>query len=127
MLKNTINYKFSRKKIGDLGEDFAFKYLKKNGYKIIERNFRSSLGEIDIIAKNKDYICFVEVKTRRENKFGNPEEAITDYKKNKLRKLALYFFKINKLNPYNFKIRFDVVAIDFRENKPIIEIIKNAF
>ena len=102
---------------GELGEDFAVKLLKNKGYKIIDRNFRSKLGEIDIIAiepsKQKgqeETLVFVEVKTRRSYKYGKPEEAVTPKKLQSIKKTAKYFVKINDNLPR--KLRIDVVAIE---------------
>ena len=83
---------------GDFGEEKATRYLKKQKYKILKRNFKNSIGEIDIIAKQKDVIVFVEVKARISQKFGHPFEAIDEEKQmiigNKIFKTVLSFFII---------------------------------
>ena len=114
-----------RREFGQAGESLAVRYLKKNGYKILEQNYRTKLGEIDIIAKDRDTIVFVEVKARRSGRFGNPKYAVTLKKQRKISMVALYYLKAVKQN--DAKARFDVVAIDSGQDKPSIEIVKNAF
>jgi putative endonuclease len=114
-----------KQKFGEQGETIAARHLKKKGYKILERNYRTKLGEIDIIASDKDTIVFVEVKSRRSWQFGNPKEAVTFEKQRKISKVALYYLKSN--NRSNSRARFDVVAVTVTRDKPQIEIIKNAF
>ena len=101
------------KKLGNLGEDIAEKYLKKQGYKIIERNFRyKGYGEIDIIAKKNENYHFVEVKTR-EN-IGNiyaPEDNITYFKKRQLIKLSKIYLVKNKLTDFDIPWQIDVIAV----------------
>ncbi|UCE51582.1 MAG: YraN family protein [Desulfobacterales bacterium] len=114
-----------RQIFGEKGESIAVRYLKKKGYKILEKNYRTKLGEIDIIAKDKDTIVFVEVKSRRSWQFGNPKGAVTPAKQRKISKVALYYLKTNDRS--NAKARFDVVTITATRDKSKIEIIKNAF
>ena len=75
---------FKSKNIGDMGEKKAVKFLKKKGYRILETNFKTKFGEIDIIAKKEGCICFVEVKTRSSDNFGEPREAVNFYKQQKI-------------------------------------------
>jgi len=114
-----------RQNFGKKSESIAAKHLKKNGYKILEQNYRTKLGEIDIIAKDKDTLVFVEVKARSSNRFGNPKWAVTLKKQIKISMVALLYIKSTKQR--NVKARFDVVAISSAKDKPSIEIIKNAF
>lgn len=114
-----------RREFGQEGESIAVRYLKKNGYKILEQNYRTKLGEIDIIAKDRDTLVFVEVKARRSRQFGNPKYAVTPKKQRKISMVALYYLKATKQN--DAKARFDVVAIHSGQDKPSIEIVKNAF
>ena len=114
-----------KQKIGEKGETIAERYLKKKGYKILERNYRTKLGEIDIIAKDKKTIVFVEVKTRRSWQFGNPKGAVTPAKQRKISMVALQYLKT--IDRRNTRARFDVVAITATRDTPQIEIIKNAF
>ncbi len=114
-----------RQQFGKESEDIALKFLKKKGYKILEQNYRTKLGEIDIIAIDKDIIVFVEVKARRSNQFGDPKWSVTPQKQRKISMVALYYLKKAKLN--HAKARFDVVSINSRSDETSIEIIKNAF
>ena len=95
---------------GKIGETLAINFLEKQGFKIIEKNWRfSRLGEIDIIALDKNTLVFVEVKTRTSTNFGHPIEAISSYKFNRIKKLAEIYLN-EKLNNYeNFRI--DIIGI----------------
>jgi putative endonuclease len=114
-----------KQKTGEKGETIAEHHLKKKGYKILEKNYRTKLGEIDIIAKDKKTIVFVEVKTRRSWQFGNPKGAVTPAKQRKISMVALQYLKA--IDRHDTKARFDVVAITATRDTPQIEIIKNAF
>ncbi|MDD2565605.1 MAG: YraN family protein [Candidatus Gracilibacteria bacterium] len=99
----------SKRKIGDIGEIVATKYLQKNSFQIIETNYQIKGGEIDIIAKDENQFVFIEVKYRRGNKFGTPEDALTKTKKkNILYTIKIYCLK-NKVDINN--VRFDFLAI----------------
>jgi len=115
----------SRQKFGKKSESIAVGYLKKHGYKIIKQNYRTKVGEIDIIAREKGTIAFVEVKSRKSNKFGNPKWAVTPKKQRKISMVALEYLKTTMQS--NVKARFDVVSIISSDDRPSIEIIKNAF
>lgn len=93
---------------GKCGEDFAAQYLKLHGYKILEQNYRNKIGEIDIIAKRKKTLVFVEVKTRKSSEFGTPAEAVTYYKKQKIVNTARYYLA---KNPTDMDISFDVIEV----------------
>lgn len=110
-----------RIKLGKSGEDKAVKHLVKNGYKILDRNFRTKLGEIDIIAKDDEALVFIEVKTRSSMSFGVPQLSVDTRKQNKLIKLALSYIK--QKNIKHKVIRFDVLAL----TDTSCELIKNAF
>lgn len=110
---------------GKESESIAVKYLKKSGYKILEQNYRTKLGEIDIIAKDKGTIAFIEVKGRRSGRYGNPKWAITPKKKRKISMVALCYLKSTE--QIHEKARFDVVTVSSNYDQPRIEIIKNAF
>ena len=114
-----------RQKSGKEGEAIAVRQLKKKGYKILETNYRTQLGEIDIIAKDKGTIVFVEVKARRSVHFGSPKEAVSNQKQKKISMVALYYLKTT--NQISTKARFDVVAVNLNRDKPRVEVIKNAF
>lgn len=114
-----------RQQLGKHGESIAIKHLIRNGYRIIERNYRSDLGEIDIIAKDKDTLVFVEVKTRTSYRFGDPKYAITQKKQRKISMVALGYLKVTRQE--KVKARFDVVTIAVGEDTPEVEIVRNAF
>ena len=100
----------SKKQLGDLGEDISEIFLIKKGYSILKRNYRCRLGEIDLIAKNKNKIIFFEVKTRTNLNFGYPEESVNNLKVLKLKKLAIFFAVSENMN--NFDMQFDVISIN---------------
>lgn len=115
-----------RKELGILGEKIAAEYLKKRGYTIVETNFRSRQGEIDIIARDKDYLVFVEVRSRRSHEFGSPEESLTHSKRERLVSLALGYLLTHSHLPSLWRI--DVVAIDLDSAGKVsrLELIQNA-
>lgn len=110
---------------GNLGEQLACDYLKKLGYKILERNFRIRGGEIDVVCKDKDYLVFVEVKTRYSHEYGLPSESITPWKIKALLKTALFY--IQKIKWGDKGYRLDLVTVDFSSNpeKPDIELTRD--
>ena len=114
-----------RQRFGRQSEELAVNQLKKLGYKIIERNYRTKLGEIDIIAKDGRSLVFVEVKARHSHRFGHPKLAVTIKKQKKISMAALSYLK--STNQLNCKARFDVVAITAGNKHPQIEIVRNAF
>lgn len=114
-----------RQNLGKKGETLAAGYLKKCGYKILEMNYRNKLGEIDIIARDKGTIVFVEVKSRRTDRFGSAKNAVRPAKQRKISMVALWYLKATK-QMYQ-KARFDVVAIAGDGDHPKIDIVKNAF
>lgn len=113
-------------KTGIWGEIYAARYLRDNGYKIISANFRSKLGEIDIIAQKGKYMCFVEVKTRGENPLYEPKEAVDYHKQKRITATAQIF---NSTYPHKKQPRFDVCEIILDEQYKVknINYIKNAF
>jgi putative endonuclease len=111
--------------IGKEGEKIAADFLKKNGYRIIDKNFRCPLGEIDIVAREKGAIVFVEVKTRKSSKLGYPEQAVGMRKQKKMSQLALWFLQKKKI--IDTSARFDVVAITMLSSGNEIKLFKNAF
>jgi putative endonuclease len=113
------------KDLGQFGENVACDYLENNGYKILERNFRSVIGEIDIIAKDGEVLVFIEVKTKSNFDFGLPQEMVTNKKQHKLIKVAYSYLKEKSLE--NIPWRIDVVAITKdKDGRNSIELIKNA-
>ena len=114
-----------RQKLGKKGEGLAVKALKKKGFRILEKNYRTPMGEIDIIAMDQGAIVFVEVKTRSSGQRGNPKWAVDRRKQVKISMSALKYLKDAK--KMGAKARFDVVAIYSGDGGDQIEIIKNAF
>ena len=115
-----------RRETGALGERIAGEFLRKNGYDILEKNYRCPDGEIDIIARQKDTLVFIEVRTKKSRLFGSPEESITKVKKERLRALAEYYGQNHDNLPLNGRI--DVVAIQMHDSGKVsrIELIENA-
>ncbi len=106
-------------------EDAAAGFIKAKGYKILERNYRNKFGEIDIIAREKGVICFLEVKARRSRQCGAPEEAVGAMKQKQICRVAVSYLKSK--NSLALPARFDVVALLYSGNLPEIALIKNAF
>jgi len=111
--------------LGSLAEEKAQGFLESNGYKILHRNYKTKLGEIDIIARDKDTLCFVEVKCRSTQRFGTGFEALNWRKQSQISKAALVYLKENKL--LDRKARFDVVSIDNSGREERFGLIKDAF
>ena len=110
---------------GKHSETLAAKHLKKNGYKILVKNYRAKTGEIDLIAKDRDTLVFVEVKARRTKQYGHPKWSVTLQKQRKISMTALYYLKATRQQ--DVKARFDVVTICYDHDRPEFEIVKNAF
>ena len=106
---------------GFVGERLAREYLEKHGYNILQTNYKNKLGEIDIIAKKKEFICFVEVKARQNALYGRPSEFISRDKQRKVKNTAIAYLKMNGL--MDSDIRFDVIEIIGDE----VTLIENAF
>jgi putative endonuclease len=114
-----------RLNLGRLGEKLALDKIKRLGFKCVEKNYRCSLGEIDLIAKDGDCLVFIEIKTRRGRGVGYAKEAVTPRKMRQISKVALTYMKSN--NCCDTKSRFDVIAINIVNDREEIEIIKDAF
>ncbi len=110
---------------GKLGEDTAVDYLEKKGYRILQRNYRFDRGEIDIVAEDQGQLVFIEVKARRSTLYGEPEEAVTEAKCKQLWKVAEGYLHEHNLEDSNY--RFDVVAIEYQNNVPVIRHLIDAF
>ena len=122
MLKNT---KSENKLKGSLGEKLVCVYLDRYGYEIIEKNYRCTSGEVDVIFKDKLEIVFAEIKTRTSVEFGNPAEAVDLKKRKHILNVARYYLYTKSL--FENPVRFDVIEVYFNKDKPIINHIKNAF
>ncbi|MDD4873494.1 MAG: YraN family protein [Dehalococcoidales bacterium] len=118
--------KKSRQDIGKLGETLAARYLKKQGFKIIETNYHCPLGEIDIIAQQKDCLVFIEVRTKTGSGFGSPEESVTRAKKKKMINTAYFYVKEYNCLQYNWRIDFIAVELDQNYKPSRIELFQNA-
>jgi len=110
---------------GKLGEDIAADHLSGVGYKILERNFRCPLGEIDIVARDHDTLVFVEVRSRRTDNYGSPLESVGLAKQKKISTVAAYY--LNRHGSQQIKARFDVVAVKLPPSRPEVEHIRDAF
>ncbi len=115
----------NKRQKGKEGELIAADYLRKKGFKIIETNFTCRIGEIDIIAKKGDTVCFIEVKLRKSKSFGSPFEAIDWRKREKIFKTAQYYCLVNKI--IDKQLRFDAIGINLSEGVPEIEHLENIF
>jgi putative endonuclease len=111
--------------LGKDGEQIAVKYLKSNGFKILDTNFRCAIGEIDIVAKEKDIIVFIEVKTRQSDTFTEPFESVGKRKQAKIKDLAEHYMQDKDY--LDCDIRFDVLSITAKDKDTKIEHIKDAF
>jgi putative endonuclease len=113
--------------LGQTGEDIAVSYLRQKKYRVVCRGFRFHKGEIDIIARDRDEtLVFIEVKTRRREVFGRPEEAVTSHKQNQIRRLAEAYLTVNNLS--GVACRFDVLSLVWDERSgPRIRHIRDAF
>ncbi len=114
-----------RKYIGRIGETEAVGYLEKKGFVILERNYRAERGEIDIIAREGDTLVFVEVKTKRQDGFGEPEDWVGRKKQDQIAKVAMRYLQEKNLD--NVDCRFDVIAIGYENGKKKISHIQDAF
>jgi putative endonuclease len=110
---------------GREGEKIAADFLRKNSYRIIEVNYRCPIGEIDIVARDKNDLVFVEVKTRKSSALGYPEQAVGIKKQKKMSQLALWYLQEKKLQ--DVRARFDVVAILMLASGNDIRLVRNAF
>ena len=111
--------------LGQEGERIAESYLRKKGYRVVERNYRCPVGELDLILLDRRVVVFVEVKTRSDDRFGAPLESVGPRKQQKMIKTALFFLSRHRL--HNRDARFDVVGISLRDGEPVVEHVPNAF
>lgn len=116
----------NKREVGALYEQLAGQYLEQQGYKILQYNYRCPIGEIDIIAREEEYLVFCEVKYRKTAKQGMPQEAVTIKKQKTISKCAQYYLM---KHPFGMtSVRFDVVAIDGSKNQgETVTLIRNAF
>ena len=113
------NPKINNLKTGHLGETIAKRYLQRKGFKIIEENYRTKFAEIDLIAKLKDALVFIEVRTKVGTQFGIPEQSLSRRKINKVVKNAQMYMKYKQ---YGGKYRIDAVCVVLNENKKLLRV-----
>jgi len=111
--------------LGKEGEQIAERYLLKKGYRLVERNYRCPVGELDLIALDRRVLVFIEVKTRSDDRFGIPFESVHRRKQQRMIKAALFFLSQHRL--HHRDARFDVIGISFVGREPVVEHIQNAF
>lgn len=114
--------------IGRWGEELAARYLEKRGYSVVAQNWRCRFGELDLVVKSRQYLCFVEVKLRKSGAYGTAGEAVTWSKQQKLRAAAqVYLLQ----HPSDLQLRFDVVEIYAPQGtdtqQPTVRLLENAF
>ena len=111
---------------GARGEELAARFLVEQGYRIVERNFRfRRMGEIDIVAREGEYLVFCEVKMRTSDEYGLPEDAVTSAKQETIRRIASAYLAVRDISGQ--ACRFDVVAIRCEGNTPVMTLLRNAF
>jgi putative endonuclease len=114
-----------RQALGITGEDLACAELRRRGYAIVERRYRTRCGEIDIIARDGHTIVFVEVKARLTDDFGGAAAAVTAWKQRRVAQMAVDY--LSRRHLHECPCRFDVVAVDFSTDEPRVTVYPNAF
>ena len=115
-----------RRDVGILGEKIAADFLGRNGYHILETNYRCPKGEIDIIARYEDTLVFIEVRTKRSQEFGSPEESITPAKAERIKAVATHYGQNRDNLPPSWRIDVIAIVLNHREQVSRIELIENA-
>jgi putative endonuclease len=117
----------TKRELAIIGEEHAARYLASRGYRVLERNFRTSRGEVDIIAERKGTLCFVEVKARSSDEFGEPREAVTPWKQRRIRTAAAVY--VSSREGRERLTRFDVVEVLVSQRGKVekINLIEGAF
>ena len=116
-----------KKTRGKKGEDLACDFLKKKGYRILERNFRCKMGEIDIVAAGDGHLCFTEVKARTRTDYGMPRDAVDRRKQQKLLRTAQFYLKLHPGFVQHLSPRMDIIEILYREEGTYVRHTPNAF
>ncbi len=111
--------------IGDAGEEMARRFLEQKGFKILEVNYRTRWGELDLVARDGETLVFVEVKTRTQGRFGSPLDAVTEDKQRRVIRMAQTYLLERRVK--DRPMRFDVIGIDLAGGTPRIDWIPNAF
>ena len=115
----------ARQSLGKMGEELAARALEQRGYTILARNYRTPIGELDIIARDRRHLLFVEVKTRRTTAFGVPAEAVGPHKQRQIARAARWY--LAAAGDHGLQPRFDVIAVILNRGEPVINHITNAF
>ena len=115
-----------RRDVGILGEKLAGDFLEKRGYHVLQTNYRCPEGEIDIVARHKESLVFVEVRTKKSLEFGSPEESITPVKMRRLRAAAARYQQAHDNLPASWRIDVVVIELDRKDRISRIELIENA-
>ena len=115
----------NRRSLGQSGEEIAWEHLHRAGYALVERNFRSRFGEIDLVVEHDGVIVFVEVRSRRGNRFGNALESVGWRKQRQIGRMAAEFLARRRL--LDRRARFDVVAVEWQDAGARIDHVENAF
>ena len=118
-------WRLNTRKAGDRGEEIARRYLVRRGYRILESNYRTRYGEIDLVVRHGETLIFVEVKLRRGTGFGDPLESVTPRKQEQVRTIAEQY--LQEKEPEFDEIRFDVVGILNDSETPEVTHVENAF
>ncbi len=114
-----------RQQLGAQGERIAESFLRRQRYEILQRNYRCRAGEVDLIALDGLTVVFVEVKTRRQDEYGSPLEAVDRRKQRQIQRAAQYYVSANRL--YDRNLRFDVVGVWWEDGAARCELVRNAF
>ena len=109
-----------KQRLGQWGERLAVAHLRRKGYEILETNYRCAVGEVDVVARQGEYLVFVEVRTRRGQEFGTPEESITTRKRAKLVEVAETYLQEKDLNDIDWRI--DVVAVQLTSRGRLLRV-----
>lgn len=115
----------ARQALGLQGEELACRELRRRGYRILARRYRTRTGELDIVARHGEWVVFVEVKARQDGRFGDPEESVTVQKQRRLITMASDYLMRHNLT--NAPCRFDVVGISTETSPPAITVLADAF
>ncbi len=117
----------TKRELAIIGEEHAARYLVSRGYRILERNYRTPRGEIDIVAERGDALCFIEVKTRSSDEFGEPREAVTTWKQRRIVRAAAAYLSAKERRER--ATRFDVVEVSITPQGRVesLDVIEGAF
>lgn len=121
----TLSARRDNRRTGDRGEEIALRYLGRRGYRLVERNYRTRHGEVDLILRHGSTLVFVEVKLRRGTGFGEPVEAVTARKQERIRALAEHYLAVRE--PDFEEVRFDVVGVLAGAGEPVVRHVPHAF